>query len=1255
MKLNVVVRPVPAVLAGLLALGAALALAGCEDTLSGPEPVLAEPAPGTLPVEPAIQCRMQHPEQGTPVVVHGSGFSPIPFDIPGHPTVALPTLTLLRNHALDGTASDGTAVEYGGQPGQPNAELLSWQSQSQLTFVVKDQLALADGTGMLPLGLLDVQVVNADGNQAVSHSAFAAVDRPYAVGINPPLLCLAQAGQSVTVAGQQVLRIGDARPTVRIGGTEFPVDTLADCVAIAHPGLDAELCATATVILGQGSLTAGLLDVVFANPAPASCTSVHAEDGVNLRVVPPPTITSIDPDSLCRASAGTIDLTVHGDGFLRINGVDPAVTVSTSSISPRNFGGCTTLDTSQMTVESCTSFVITVDTTGFPTGGVTITVTNPTPADCGASASGLFRIVDPPQITGVLPDHICSDVAETITIQGTGFAVGAAVSAGNVTADSADVNATGTEINAHFNAGLPAGNYDVTVDNGLGCSTTLPNAITVDPTPLVFFVDPPVVYNGISIEVTIFTTGLNAAAASVDLISTTGTVIHLSGFSSPVRANRIVAPVPAGLPPDTYQVQVTSALGCVSSLNGRLVVTANLNIALEAIDPSFVSPTNATAVTVTAVDPAPNGSVQFEAVPRLYLNPNPSSSGTVAHALRAVLLESPSQLSAVVPEGMTPGRYDLIAVNPSGSVGLLPQALTVTAAEPPLVTAVAPGSLDANSVQTVEVVGNSFDVVGVAVAFECQDFASGAPVASGTISVDSATTTHLGLTVDATGVPAGSVCVVVVTNGDGAWYRYSAVSFKEPSQNLNDWASGTVMHEPRRGLSLSAGRPTDTSRYLYAIGGDDGTSGDVKSSVEAAPVDPFGKLGAWIYQRNSLQNAWDGATVTALPRAYAGNARIGRFIYLVGGSDGTAPTSTLLRAQILDPLAGPEILDLDAALGGGSSGLGEGLWFYEVSALFPLTDPSNPGGESLAGEVLNVQLPAVAERIVLTLTWQQVIGASGYRVYRSAVADDTVNNLQLLAEVAGGGNVTLVDTGTTTHVGVTPFPRGSLGVWHAVTGAALHTPRAQHATAAAADPRDPQRWFLYAIGGSDGSGPLATSEYATVTIGHDGSQQVSDWAPIGANLSLARSGLPAFVVTSADTPVVPIDAVYLFVGPGDDGTRPQGIMEVAEVLADGSVNAFIDTGTPRPPAAAGSAGLAANGFLFLFGGRNGSPTNNDWSGELMAPLPGVSLDSGGSLGGGGMLVPRQYQGATQESAFFFIAGGRTSTELATTSVEQTVQ
>ena len=90
----------------------------------------------------------------------------------------------------------------------------------------------------------------------------------------------------------------------------------------------------------------------------------------------------------------------------------------------------------------------------------------------------------------------------------------------------------------------------------------------------------------------------------------------------------------------------------------------------------------------------------------------------------------------------------------------------------------------------------------------------------------------------------------------------------------------------RRALSLVAGRPTSTSRYLYAIGGDNGVTGNaatigssVYDSVESASVDVFGVMSGWAAQRNALP----------APRTEAGAAQIGRFVYLLGGHDGTIP------------------------------------------------------------------------------------------------------------------------------------------------------------------------------------------------------------------------------------------------------------------------------------------------------------------------------------------------------------------------------
>ena len=45
---------------------------GCEDTLEGPPPNVVDPEPDQpLPVSPGIVCRMQHPDEGTPVLVNG--------------------------------------------------------------------------------------------------------------------------------------------------------------------------------------------------------------------------------------------------------------------------------------------------------------------------------------------------------------------------------------------------------------------------------------------------------------------------------------------------------------------------------------------------------------------------------------------------------------------------------------------------------------------------------------------------------------------------------------------------------------------------------------------------------------------------------------------------------------------------------------------------------------------------------------------------------------------------------------------------------------------------------------------------------------------------------------------------------------------------------------------------------------------------------------------------------------------------------
>ncbi|TPW09245.1 MAG: hypothetical protein FD127_4200, partial [Acidimicrobiaceae bacterium] len=427
----------------------------------------------------------------------------------------------------------------------------------------------------------------------------------------------------------------------------------------------------------------------------------------------------------------------------------------------------------------------TVNTSGAPRD-VAIGIANPSPSDCAETFTGVFGITPPPTITAIAPDNVCEGVATTLTILGTGFVATTEVFAGTMRADSVML-VSATELRATWTLGLPAGTYDIRVDNGAGCSDTLAGALVVDPTPIVFFVDPRTVYNGIATEVTIFASGLDATARSVELVDAGGMRTSLT-FRSPLRPNRIQATVPLGMTPGDYDVVITSDIGCVSTIPGRVTITDTLTLALDSIEPAFVSPTEPTAVTVYAQDPAPMGEVQFAATPRAYLSPSMAGAGTVATAMRSVVFVDPTTLTAVVPAGLPPGRYDLIVVNPAGEVGLLPMSVTVTVGEPPVITSVSPASLDNNAAQVATVEGRNFSTTGVTLEMDCRDPGTGLvttyPVVANMASL---TSTSVSGTFPANMVAGGAVCVVRLTNTDGAIFEFSAISIRNPAQNLNPW------------------------------------------------------------------------------------------------------------------------------------------------------------------------------------------------------------------------------------------------------------------------------------------------------------------------------------------------------------------------------------------------------------------------------------------------------------------------------------
>lgn len=1129
-----------------LLLVGALWATGCEEEITGPGPTMDTPALDALPVNPGMVCDVQHPTDGSPLVITGTGFSPVPIIDGDKKEVILPEITLTQTATLEGGAGDNQAFVYKGRQGEENADKLSWQSQSQMTLTYRDS--------ELPVGVYTLTMVNLNGNQVEAPSAVA--------------------------------------------------------------------------------------------------------------IVPPPEFDETNQQSIC-VQDGSAQVTLTGQNFLSVNGTLPAVTVDGSAVTTVSVGGCTALSgIVTYVVERCTEVTIELPQEALTEPrDVTVELTNPEPANCLHTSSSILRIVVPPTLTGVSPSNICSDQpGETFTVTGDYIEDGATVTIGSTVADSVVVTnpgAPGSEAVATFNNGIPPGTYDVTVSNAPnGCEATIPDAIEVDPAPIVFFVDPPVLYNGVSIEVTIFATNLDTAPVSVELVDSSGNVTDIPDFTTPVRPNRIQATIPSGLTAGQYEVRVTNDIGCFGLLPGGITVTDTLTLALLSADPAFVSPSEPTAITITAEDPAPAGEVQFVSTPRAYLNPNPPVSGTTAIALRAVVQRDATTLTAVVPGGLTPSAYDLIVVNPTGEVGLLDSAITVTSDEPPVVNKILPATFAANADYTGTLFGENFDTSGVTVDFVCQapDGTQTSEVA--TVNGGSLTATSVDVTFPTSGKTAGSICVVVLTNDSGASFRFSAVSITNSSFNLAAWNRNgnqfpPSMNEARRGLGLAAGRPTNTSRYLYAFGGDDGNDTGLLRSVEASPVDLFGEMDPWQIQVNQMDEA----------RSFFGYTTLDRFVYVTGGTVAdpanagqiTADNS-VVRAQILDPLDTPEIIDLDVALGDGNEGLGGGTWIYRVTANFPNDDASNPNGESLPGEALVATLPDRTELLQLTLQWAQIPGANGYNIYRTPTADGTIDQVEFLATVSGGDTLTYTDTGTATTAGVVPLPPGSLGVWHTV--APMNVNRTRHATVAAPAPGTPNTWYLYAFGGENASGTvLASFEYATVTVAANGSQTVSAWQNGTGNIGQARRHVGAFVMTAEDSPLLTGDQVAVYVGPGDPGGGQNDKEFVVEIVPnDGDFASF------RAPAnSAGSLGSArwgygygqSNGYLYLFGGGTDTAQASGVSGRSDTALETYETGSFNSLGIS-MQESRIYMGSAQESAFYFVAGGFNGTA-ATNTVDQTVQ
>ena len=1228
----------------------ALGLSQCNGTVSSPEVSVTQ-------VQPAVVCGTQAPKS---VAISGDGFAPLPIDTLISATgLELPKVVLSQRMLADG--SSGTAPELQVYDGADQNHV-RWQGAGQMSFDVYPGMRVSDpATGAagsdLEFGLYDVSVQNPDGRRGVLASALAVVPPPRLISAVPNPACTAQGDVAYTLTGSNFIQINSQLPQVRFTdiSTQQVAQTLtatsaSGCTGLPSPvGTTLQSCTSLVVTVPKDGLAAGsTYRLAVLNADATGCAS---QEDVRTVVIPPPTITSMTTLAVCSQAATTLQIV--GTGFVHLtqpSDQTPVLTISGKTF-PTQVSDCTPI-VDAPGAELCTTLMFTVPQGSFTIGTYTAQLQNPA-GGCQVAASLKIDVVGPPTLTNVAPTSLCSG-GGTLTLTGTNIYSGAVALID--TFESSSLTTDGTTAMAAFSGPLTVNNmpgqprYNVTLRNAPGCEATLSMIEVVTPGPSILFVDPPVVPNIITIQATVYASSVSPPIQRVR-IAPTGTQNYTSFTTAlgnltldPARPNRALITLNKGLATGSYDVLLDDQSICSAYLVKGFSVVATPTLTVTAMTPPFGAQDQNTAVVIDGAG--------FKSTPRVYLTPTGSPVGSLAQALAGVTFQSATRLTAVVQAGLTPGSYDLVVVNPDGSFGVKSQAFTVTSstAPPPVITSIAPSSVVTATSSPVTIQGTGFRA-GASVKLTCYD-ATGTVVAGSSATVTAVSAT----TVSATVIGTGIYCIVRVTNQDGTYFDYSAIGVTNASLNLTGFKAGANLIVGRRAMAAVAGRPTAVTRFVYAIGGDRGADNTPQASVESAQSGLDGQLLPFFTQAQSLPKALSFLSVV----------NIGRFLYAVGGFDGTAAVKDVYRAELLSPLLTPQFSDVDFTYNR-NLGLAPGAYNYRISAVLSGTDPNNPSGETLTGDVFPLLVPAVANEggglIQVTLYWKQFTNAQRYRIYRSPKVNDPAGQERLLAEVTDTGMMlqSFVDQGTTTPAGLAPLPIGSTGSWRQLTTAPLQTARLGAGVAAAQDPTDPTKWYLYAAGGNSGTpstpSALRSVEFLPIVIAGGGNTQTfATWTSATSQMSSGRWLVGGLAATQANNSLItPAGATYLYVASGSTSsiTNLDGNIDVAMVQAGGQLAAFSNagsTGLKRP----GYGSTMVNNQLMGFGGFGGAGTASNNS-DTATLKTATTLNNFNALGNGALTQPRALQGTAIESAFIYQLGGANAgVNTAQVSTEQAI-
>lgn len=699
-----------------------------------------------------------------------------------------------------------------------------------------------------------------------------------------------------------------------------------------------------------------------------------------------------------------------------------------------------------------------------------------------------------PSVGSVAPNVICTAQQPTqITISGANFSpvvvdgltgskhvvlptVTFVSSSGQTDAPASGVSVpdtTGTMLDVTIPVGLigptapgdPEVVYDVMVTNPTGNSGTLTGALTVVPPPSLTAVDPTSGAQGTTVTVTLTGTGFrDGMTVTLDATPVVNGANVTVGSPTSASADFDLT----GVAPGTYGITVQNADGCSATLDNAFTVYVPKEITITGIDPPFGCTCDDTTVTIT-------GAGGFVSTPRVEMRPHGQATPVID--LERVAFIDGSTLTAVVPGGNTVGDYDVTVINPpsDGGVGVLDNGFRVVANPVPTIEAIVPSRGDPAADQDVSIFGDNFrDPVKV----ELLD--RGGNIVGTVPSTTPVSATQIDVTLPISGLLEDAYLVRVTDLDENTYSTFSSfiVGKLGPSGNLHEFATARSLNTGRRMLAGTSGRDNNNNTYLYAIGGDTGSGGNVLPSVEVSQLSKFGALSSWSETPNQLMTGRVGAAAVTVPIYDPSGSPfvpIKSYLYVIGGQagDGTI-LDTVERAVILSTDDAPNITSIGASSTAGS--LAAGTWYYKVSAVLDATDPDNPSGETLASDEAIITIGGTTGAI--DLAWDPVSvngkAAVSYRVYRTDAVNGASQTEQLIATVT---DTSYTDTGDTTTA-ETPLPDGSMGVW--VDAGTINVARWGHQAAVVEDPNGDR--YIFVVGGKTNAtnGYSASVEYASV-------------------------------------------------------------------------------------------------------------------------------------------------------------------------------